>query len=97
MTEAENNPKCFRALVRGRVQGVGFRYCTREKAQQLGLAGHVRNCWDGTVEVVAQGEAVALGRLLSWLHRGPGLAQVTHVQVNWEKSTQRPQTFEVRF
>lgn len=71
------------ALVRGRVQGVGFRYATLEYASNLGLLGYVRNTWDGAVEVVAEGPEADLQRLLSWLHRGPALAHVTQVHVTW--------------
>ncbi|MEO7070615.1 MAG: acylphosphatase [Nostocoides sp.] len=50
-------------FLRGRVQGVGFRWWTRARALELGLAGHARNPADGRVEVVAQGSVVAVGRL----------------------------------
>ena len=89
--------KCFRAVVHGRVQGVNFRYYTRERARRLGVAGHVRNRWDGTVEVLAEGRADALQRLLSWLRVGPRLAQVTRVQVSWQAPSDVLQTFEVRY
>jgi acylphosphatase len=89
--------KCFRAVVHGRVQGVNFRYYTRERARSLGVAGHVRNRWDGTVEVLAEGRAEALRRLLSWLRVGPRLAQVTRVQVSWEAPSNVFHTFEVRY
>jgi acylphosphatase len=70
-------------FVRGRVQGVGFRWWTRGRALELGLTGHARNAADGRVEVVAQGSPEAVGRLLALLGpealtpRRPG--QVTSV------------------
>lgn len=64
-------------LVRGRVQGVGFRWFVRETARDLGLAGWVRNRPDGTVEVAAEGSAVTLERLRDELRKGPPGAAVT--------------------
>jgi acylphosphatase len=66
-------------LVRGRVQGVGFRWFVRETARDLGLAGWVRNRPDGTVEVAAEGSAVTLERLRDELRNGPPGAAVTSV------------------
>jgi acylphosphatase len=62
--------------VRGRVQGVGFRYALRDEAQRLGLAGWVRNCADGSVEALLQGEAQAVEALVRWARRGPRAARV---------------------
>jgi acylphosphatase len=89
--------KRFHAVIHGYVQGVNFRYYTRQKAQQLGLVGYVRNRWDGTVEVVAEGEPGALQRLLSWLHRGPSLAHVSKVETEWVSPLGDFQRFEVRY
>jgi acylphosphatase len=58
-------------LVRGRVQGVGFRWFVRETARELGLAGWVRNRPDGTVEVAAEGSANLLDQLRRELLQGP--------------------------
>lgn len=72
------------AIVEGRVQGVGFRYFVLENALELGVAGWVRNRWDETVEVTAEGERAALEKLLEILHRGPRSAFVSAVQVEWQ-------------
>lgn len=66
-------------LVRGRVQGVGFRWYVREVARDLGLAGWVRNRSDGTVEVAAEGEPHMLDRLRDMLREGPNGATVAAV------------------
>ena len=98
MTEAASvEHKRFRASVRGRVQGVGFRYATLTRARELGVVGYVRNAWDGTVEVVAEGPADALQRLVSWLHTGPRAAHVSEVQLHWQTLRHEFATFEVRF
>jgi acylphosphatase len=59
-----------RFIVSGRVQGVFYRASTREQALRLGLAGHAKNRLDGSVEVLASGEAEALDALERWLQQG---------------------------
>lgn len=66
----------FRFLVRGRVQGVGYRYFARRSAEVLGLDGFVRNLPDGSVEVVAEGGDDALRKLEQALREGPAFAAV---------------------
>jgi acylphosphatase len=73
--------KCYRYLVSGRVQGVGYRYFVFREAQHLGLSGFVRNLRDGRVEVVAAGSEEKLGRLEALLWRGPLMANVEMVEV----------------
>jgi acylphosphatase len=99
MTTSNRPPETqrFRAMVHGRVQGVNFRYYTCEKAESLGVVGYVHNCWDRTVEVVAEGPTDALQKLLAWLHSGPSMAHVTRVEVQWQTPTGEFQDFEVRF
>jgi acylphosphatase len=85
------------AWIHGFVQGVSFRYYTIRQAQGLDLVGWVRNLWDGSVEVVAEGPRDSVDRLLSWLHRGPPAAEVDRVDVHWEQPTGEFSRFEVRF
>lgn len=66
--------------VRGRVQGVGFRWNARKEARRLGLAGWVRNEDDGSVLVVARGEAGELDAFEGWLAEGPAAARVDAVE-----------------
>ena len=68
-----------RFLIRGVVQGVGFRYATRREARRLGLLGWVRNRADGSVEAVAVGDERQLDALLRWVQRGPPAANVETV------------------
>ena len=70
-----------RAVVRGRVQGVGFRWSARSAAGELGLAGSVTNRADGAVEVEAEGPTDAVDEFIAWLRRGPAGARVTAVEV----------------
>ncbi len=87
----------LKATVYGRVQGVNFRYYTRLKARELGLTGYVRNNWDGTVEVDAEGDKDALQKLLDFLWVGPPAAVVTNVEAEWLPYKGLYDRFEVRF
>src|SRR3979490_983915 len=60
-----------RVLVFGKVQGVYFRHSTRQEAKRLAIRGIARNLPDGSVEVIAQGDAAVIEELRAWLHRGP--------------------------
>jgi len=71
-----------RFLVRGRVQGVGYRYFVLRQAQLLGVSGHARNLPDSSVEVVAEGPQAALDDLEALLRQGPAFAQVESVERN---------------
>lgn len=70
---------CRQFVVKGRVQGVGYRWFAVRAAERLGLPGWVRNCDDGSVEVVAKGSPESLLRLEAELRRGPTAARVTDV------------------
>jgi acylphosphatase len=69
------------AFVKGRVQGVGFRWWTRARALELGLVGTATNLDDGRVEVVAEGPEPACRQLLELLPQGPG--RVSFVADRW--------------
>ncbi len=73
-------------LVCGRVQGVAFRWYTREQAQQFGVKGTVRNLPDGSVRIVGEGERPALEKLLDWVSSGPPHAQVTSTDLRWSSA-----------
>jgi acylphosphatase len=66
--------------ISGRVQGVGFRYYMLRKAQELGIAGWVRNRRDGSVEAVAQGSPESVAAMIAWAKRGPSGAAVSEVR-----------------
>jgi acylphosphatase len=87
----------FRALVSGRVQGVGFRYSALREARRLGLRGTVANLPDGSVEVFAEGDPARLARLLAWLERGPPGARVDEVKVQSAPATGQYEDFDVEF
>ena len=87
----------LQATVHGRVQGVSFRYYTQRRARELGLTGFVRNLWDRTVQVVAEGPRPVLEELLSFLQVGPRAAIVSHVDVQWLAPSHEFERFEVRY
>jgi acylphosphatase len=85
------------AIVAGLVQGVNFRYFTRERAQALALTGWVRNLPDGRVEALAEGPRPALEQLLEFLHHGPSHARVESVQADWAAASGEFRQFDIRF
>ncbi|HVC18547.1 MAG TPA: acylphosphatase [Vicinamibacterales bacterium] len=72
-------PVARRYLVAGRVQGVGFRFFAQEAAAREGVTGWVRNCPDGRVEILAEGEAESVIRFEMAIRRGPPRARVEAV------------------
>ena len=71
--------KTLHLQILGRVQGVGFRESMRREAERRGVKGWVRNCVNGSVEAVLQGEEEAVNTLLAWARTGPSLARVDHI------------------
>ena len=81
----------------GEVQGIGYRYFTREKAKEIGLKGHVKNINDGTVEVVAEGKEEDLKLLLESCKNGPNLARVKKIDEKWGDYSGEFQDFIVSY
>lgn len=88
--------KRFRAIVSGRVQGVGYRASAAHEARRLGVLGWVRNRFDGTVEVEAQGDEAVLQPFLVYLRQGPPGARVKFVDVDWLPLASDLGPFEIR-
>ena len=85
------------AAIKGRVQGVSFRYYTLREADRLGLNGWVRNERDGSVRAVAEGNPVQLEDFISFLRRGSPAARVSSIDVEWFESTGEYDRFEIRW
>jgi acylphosphatase len=81
--------------VRGRVQGVGFRWFVENEAAKLGISGWVRNRSDGSVEVLAQGSREQLFALRAKLHEGPRAARVDDVEEFESQPQQSIKTFRI--
>ncbi|MFO8071788.1 MAG: acylphosphatase [Polyangia bacterium] len=86
----------FHAKVHGAVQGVAFRFYTKQRATELGLGGWVRNLPNGSVEVRALGDRSALEELARWLNDGPPAACVDRVEMAWEEVESDASPFRVR-
>jgi acylphosphatase len=82
--------------IAGRVQGVYFRASTVTQAQNSEVTGWVRNCPDGSVEVVAEGARDSIEGLIEWCRRGPPGARVSHVEVEWERPQNNFAGFGIR-
>jgi acylphosphatase len=86
-----------RLIIEGMVQGVWFRDSTRKKAKELGVYGWVKNREDGRVEVLAEGDAEAVDRLIAWCHKGPPQAVVRSVKEAREEWTGEFNSFGIVF
>ncbi len=94
----ESREQTLHAIVRGRVQGVGYRDFVQRAARGLSLTGWVRNRDDmRSVEVVATGERAALDRLIERLREGPRLAYVTEMETTWSAASGHAAGFEIRY
>ena len=81
--------QAFKITIKGRVQNVGFRFSTVQKAQENNITGFVRNQPDGTVYIEAEGDAQNLNRFMEWCKEGPPAAKVKDI----EKEEIPPQEF----
>ncbi len=86
-----------RLVIRGRVQGVNFRYYAGEEARRLGVTGWIRNREDGDVEAIAEGEPTAVERFVGWCRMGPPGARVHAVEHLALGGPPRYRDFRVRY
>ncbi len=92
--------KKIKAIVSGKVQGVGFRMYTQAEAKKLGVKGYVRNLRNGDVEIVAEGEAEKVEALMKWAESGPPSAIVNNLQIETiseHKHSEKFDDFEIRY
>jgi acylphosphatase len=83
-------------LISGRVQGVSFRYYTRQTAERLGLSGWVRNLMDGRVEAWFEGEESAVEQMIDWCREGPSAAVVESVEIERRSASGTSAGFVIR-
>lgn len=88
--------QCLLLRIRGRVQGVSFRYYTERQARQLGIDGWVRNMPDGSVEACICGSLEAVAEMRGWLGHGPTYAAVAAVEVSEAEPAIAGQGFRIR-
>jgi acylphosphatase len=84
-------------IVHGFVQGVWFRQSTKDEALRIGVGGWVKNLPDGTVEAVFEGDKKKVEEIVGWCHRGPSGAQVSKVDISWEKPRSDAFRFDIRY
>ncbi len=84
-------------VIEGRVQGVFFRASTIEESCKLGLTGWVRNCPDGRVEAVFEGDMDKIDRIIEWCKKGPPGAVVRNVETMWEQATGEYDSFSIKY
>lgn len=87
----------YEITVNGRVQGVGYRYFVRAKAKELDIKGFVRNGYDGTVVIEAEGEKKDLEVLLDYLKIGPPLARVNRIDISESTYNNSFEDFEIKY
>ena len=83
-------------VVKGFVQGVGFRYFVYRQASKLGLSGYVRNLYNGEVEIEAFGERSALEEFIKEVKVGPSAAHVSDMKIEWKNYESKNNGFEIR-
>ena len=94
---SDSHSASLRAIVRGRVQGVGFREFVLTRARSLSLNGYALNLADGrSVEVLAEGDRAGLDRLVLYLRQGPRLSRVDSVELRWGDATGLHEGFGLR-
>ncbi len=85
-----------KVLLEGRVQGVGMRYYTQQRALELGLTGFVRHITEGRIEVVFEGPSEQVETLLTWFQDGSPQAQVDTIALRYEEPEGQYSTFHVK-
>ena len=85
-----------KVCVTGRVQGVWFRQSTKNTAEQYGIKGWCCNNLDGSVTAVFEGEETSVKAVVDWCQRGPDMAQVDDLQVEWQTPTREFDRFSIR-
>ena len=90
----ERKPSVY-IIIKGKVQGVSFRYFTLKQAQELNIVGWVRNIPNGTVEAVAQGNKINLELFINKLKQGSSLSRVDDVILNWEHQEKDYENFAI--
>jgi acylphosphatase len=88
---------CINVKISGIVQGVWFRASTKQKAEQLGITGWVKNTPDGNVEAVFEGDEDIIKEMLQWCQQGPPHARVENVEVKNQDSINGFDNFSIKY
>lgn len=90
-----NNTFCVHILVSGKVQGVAFRYYARNVAEELEIAGWIKNLNDGRVELMIEGTKLSLEKMIEWCTHGPDRAIVENIVVDWLPCIKKYSQFQI--
>jgi len=88
---------CAKITVKGRVQGVGFRWFVQQRAKNFGVSGYVRNLANGDVEIEAEGDRGRVEELLKAVKVGPTFSKVRDVVIEWQRFTGKYYSFDTTF
>jgi len=88
---------CAKIIVKGRVQGVGFRWFVQQKAKKFDVSGYVRNLDNGDVEIEAEGDRGRVEELVKSVRVGPAFSKVREVVIEWQKFTGKYYSFNTTF
>lgn len=91
------NMSRVKLTIHGRVQGVFFRQSTREMAERLGLTSWARNCPDGSVLAVFEGEMQSVEAAITWCRQGPPAARVSDLDIEWQEFLDEFSEFSIRY
>ena len=86
----------YHLIIKGRVQGVGYRMSAYDAAIDLGITGWVKNMRDGSVEVLAESDKATLEQFVSWAKKGPGYAKVSEVSTEELDASGEFKSFYIR-
>jgi len=84
-------------VISGRVQGVWFRANTKQKAEQLGVTGWVKNTADGKVEAIFEGDKKHIQEMIDWCHQGPPSAQIEQVEITEQSLSNGFDGFSIKY
>ena len=87
----------FNIIIKGRVQGVGYRYFAQRYADQLALSGYVRNLYNGDVEIFVEGEKEIINQYIEILRKGPGFAFIEELELKEQPYEKKYSRFSIEF
>jgi len=87
--------KCLKIIVKGMVQGVGFRYFCYEKANEFGINGYAKNLYNGDVEIMAEGEEALLNEFVKIVNIGPRFSEVNSLKIDEIECENRYNSFRI--
>ena len=94
--EKINQKICAHIIIKGRVQGVAFRYHARNLAYQLGVYGWIRNLFNGDVELLVEGSKKIVEEMVEWCKEGPRQAVVEDIRIEWLPYSGKYNKFQIK-